>query len=77
MNTSAVNTKSLGPLLAQQQHLACASSGFLLVLSFAENTAFNATHAALGPINNISLSSDANELESEALWVICFWSVKG
>lgn len=61
LNSSAVNTKSLGPLLAQQQHLPRVSSHSLHILLFAENTAFSSLHAALVPINSISLDSDANE----------------
>lgn len=66
LNTSPVNTKSLGPHMAQQR-LACASCRFLHVLLFAGNTAFNALHAALGPINNIGLDSDASERATETL----------
>lgn len=60
LNASAVNTKSLGPHMAQQR-LTCASSLSLQVLPCAGNIAFSALYAAFCPINYISLASDANE----------------
>lgn len=61
LNTCAFNTKSLGPLLAQQQHLPCASSRSMQVLPYGEKHSIQGYTCSFGPINNISFDSDANE----------------
>lgn len=74
LNSSAVNTKSLGPLLAQQQHLA------LCLVSLSPSPTICGKHSVqchmccFGSINNIILDSDANDW---GIMSYLFWVARG